>query len=102
MEKGRVHSGLTRVIWELNPVTLESGGTRFLTGSHKSAFVRPEELSTQDHEAYDTYQCPAGSCVPPDTCKPFRPCSALCFGGRQCQTAATLVPLCFRTDHRPP
>ena len=31
MEKGRCHSGLTRVVWELNPVTKESGGTRLLT-----------------------------------------------------------------------
>jgi hypothetical protein len=44
MEKGRVHSGLTRVVWELNPVTKASGGTRFLSGSHKAAFIPPEEV----------------------------------------------------------
>lgn len=59
MEKGRCHSGLTRVVWELNPVTKQSGGTRFLTGSHKAAFVRPAELSTLDHEIFETYECPA-------------------------------------------
>lgn len=63
MEKGRCHSGLTRVVWELNPVTKASGGTRLLTGSHKSAFVRPPELSTLDNPIFDTYECPAGSCL---------------------------------------
>jgi hypothetical protein len=60
MEKGRCHSGLTRVVWELNCVTRKSGGTRFLTGSHKAAFVRPKELSTVDAEMFETYECPAG------------------------------------------
>ena len=35
MEKGRVHSGLTRVVWELNEVAPGDGGTLFLSGSHK-------------------------------------------------------------------
>ena len=58
-----MHSGLTRVVWELNPVTKTSGGTRFFTGSHKSAYVRPAELNTPDSGAFDTYECPAGSAI---------------------------------------
>ena len=41
MEKGRVHSGLTRVVWELNAVGASDGGTKFISGSHKAAFSRP-------------------------------------------------------------
>lgn len=63
MEKGRVHSGLTRVVWELNPVTKQSGGTRFLSGSHKAAFIPPAELMEVDAELFEVYECPAGSAI---------------------------------------
>ena len=46
----------------LSDPTRGGQGTRFLTGSHKAAYVRPEELSTLDNAAFDTYECPAGSC----------------------------------------
>ena len=38
----KAHSGLTRVVWELNPVQKGCGGTMFLTGSHKGAFPAPQ------------------------------------------------------------
>ena len=41
MEKGRVHSGLTRVVWELCEVGPEDGGTLFLSGSHKARCPPP-------------------------------------------------------------
>ena len=61
MHHDKVHSGLTRVVWELNPVKKRSGGTLFLTGSHKAAF--PPPISTQDRDCplWEDYSCPAGS-----------------------------------------
>ena len=63
MLPGRVHSGLTRVVWELNEVGAGDGGTMFLTGSHKAAFPRPEEISGRESSLWETYTCPAGSAV---------------------------------------
>ncbi|MFT5375476.1 MAG: hypothetical protein ACI906_002302 [Candidatus Latescibacterota bacterium] len=63
MQPGRIHSGLTRVVWELNEVAEGDGGTLFLSGSHKAAFERPAEWSERDSPLWDTYTCPAGSVV---------------------------------------
>jgi len=63
MQKGAIHAGLTRVVWELNEVVEGEGGTLFLSGSHKSAFKRPESLSGRDSSLWETYSCPAGSAV---------------------------------------
>ena len=63
MLPGRVHSGLTRVVWELNEVRPGDGGTMFLSGSHKAAFPRPEEVSGRDSPLWETYTCPPGSVV---------------------------------------
>lgn len=63
MLPGRVHSGLTRVVWELNEVAPGDGGTMFLTGSHKAAFPRPEEISGRESPLWETYTCPPGSAV---------------------------------------
>lgn len=63
MHPGKVHSGLTRVVWELNEVGAGDGGTLFLPGSHKAAFPRPEALSQRDSALWESYTCPAGSAV---------------------------------------
>ncbi len=63
MLPGRIHSGLTRVVWELNEVGPGDGGTMFLSGSHKAAFPRPQEVSGRGSDLWDTYTCPAGSAV---------------------------------------
>ena len=63
MQPGKVHSGLTRVVWELNEVSEGDGGTLFLPGSHKAAFPRSEELSLRDSPLWESYSCPAGSAV---------------------------------------
>ena len=63
MQQGRVHAGLTRVVWELNEVDKGDGGTMFLSGSHKAAFPRPTELCERDSALWETYSCPAGSVV---------------------------------------
>jgi hypothetical protein len=36
MQQGKVHAGLTRVVWELNEVKPGDGATKFLSGSHKA------------------------------------------------------------------
>lgn len=59
---GHAYSGLTRVVWELEPVKYRQGGTLFSTGSHKGAFPAPRSLiESADTELWDTYECPAGS-----------------------------------------
>ena len=63
MQPGKVHSGLTRVVWELNEVAAGDGGTLFLPGSHKAAFPRPEAWSQRDSPLWESYACPAGSAV---------------------------------------
>ena len=63
MQKGKIHAGLIRVVWELNEVEIGDGGTLFLSGSHKSAFPRPQSLSERESPLWETYACPAGSAV---------------------------------------
>ncbi len=63
MLPGCVHAGLVRVVWELNEVAEGDGGTLFLSGSHKSAFPRPESLSVRESDVWESYTCPAGSAV---------------------------------------
>jgi hypothetical protein len=63
MQVGKIHAGLVRVVWELNEVQKGDGGTMFLSGSHKTAFPRPESLSGRESDLWETYACPAGSVV---------------------------------------
>ena len=58
---GAANSGLTRAVWELNPVEKGDGGTLFLTGSHKAAFPPPASIQDPDSPLWETYRCPAGS-----------------------------------------
>jgi len=58
---GKAYSGLTRVVWELNPVKKGQGGTLVVSGSHKSAFAAPESIHDPNSPVWDTYECPAGS-----------------------------------------
>jgi hypothetical protein len=62
-QPGKVFSGLTRVVWELNEVGPGDGSTLFLSGSHKAAFPRPASTKERDCPLYDSYTCPAGSMV---------------------------------------
>ncbi|MYH61317.1 MAG: phytanoyl-CoA dioxygenase family protein [Caldilineaceae bacterium SB0675_bin_29] len=57
---GKSHAGLTRVVWELNPVR-EGDGTLVVTGSHKSAYPAPDSIHEQHSPIWDDYTCPAGS-----------------------------------------
>ena len=61
MHHDKAHSGLTRVVWELNPVKKRGGGTMFLPGSHKAAFPAPKSTQNWDCPLWDDYTCPAGS-----------------------------------------
>lgn len=58
---GQVYSGLTRAVWELNPVRKGDGGTLFLTGSHKAAFPPPASIQDPHSPLWEDYDCPAGS-----------------------------------------
>jgi ectoine hydroxylase-related dioxygenase (phytanoyl-CoA dioxygenase family) len=49
------------VVWELNPVGKEDGGTRFLSGTHKASFRWPESVLEPDNPHLEAYTCPAGS-----------------------------------------
>lgn len=63
MLPGKGFSGLTRVVWELNPVAKEDGGTLFVNGSHKSAYTLPPSILEQESPLWETYDCPAGSVI---------------------------------------
>lgn len=60
---GRAWCGLTRIVWELNPVQHGKGGTLFITGSHKAAYPAPESAHDPNSSIWDTYECPAGSLI---------------------------------------
>jgi hypothetical protein len=59
----RIYSGLTRVVWELNPVEKGDGGTLFLSGTHKAAFPCPPPVLEPDNPHMESYGCPAGSVI---------------------------------------
>jgi hypothetical protein len=56
-----IYSGLTRVVWELNPVAKGDGGTLFLSGTHKASFPQPPCVREPDNPSMESYACPAGS-----------------------------------------
>jgi len=58
---GAIYSGLTRVVWELNPVRAGMGGTSFLSGTHKAELPFPQALRVPDNRHMESYSCPAGS-----------------------------------------
>lgn len=58
---GRAYAGMTRIVWELNDVGENDGGTLLLTGSHKAAYSAPDEIFTAESPLWDTCSCPAGS-----------------------------------------
>jgi len=60
---GKVQCGLTRVVWELNPVEETDGATLFISGSHKAAFTAPNSATGLDSPLWDRYSCPAGSVI---------------------------------------
>ena len=60
---GKVHSGLTRTVWELNEVEENDGGTLFITGSHKAVFGAPDSVQDAQSPLWETYRCPAGSLI---------------------------------------
>ena len=60
---GKAYSPHTRVVWELNPVKKEQGGTLLVPGSHKSVHTAPDEIQDPDSDIWATYGCPAGSVV---------------------------------------
>ena len=58
---GHAYAGMTRIVWELNEVARDDGGTLLLSGSHKAAYPAPEEIFSADSSLWETCACPAGS-----------------------------------------
>lgn len=59
---GKIHSGMTRVVWELNGVEKDKGGTEFIPGSHKSNYRKKLPLfDDRDSGVWESYSCPPGS-----------------------------------------
>ena len=56
-----IFSGLTRVVWELNPIEEGDGGTLFMSGSHKANFPIHETHREMDSPLYESYVCPPGA-----------------------------------------
>ncbi len=62
MLPGKIHAGLTRVVWELTEVR-SGDGTHLISGSHKTAFERADELCGRESDLWQTYSCPPGSAL---------------------------------------
>ena len=64
---GRIYAGMTRVVWELNEVQQDKGGTCFLPGSHKANYnLRTNPLTSidaRDSGLWESYSCPPGSLI---------------------------------------
>ena len=56
-----IYSGLTRVVWELNPIDEGDGGTLLMSGSHKANFGVHASHTVMNSPLFETYSCPAGS-----------------------------------------
>ena len=66
---GRIYSGMTRIVWELNEVKKGQGGTCLVPGSHKANLASaqaknwPEQADDPGSGVWETYGCPPGSLV---------------------------------------
>ncbi len=66
---GRIYSGLTRIVWELNEVVKGQGGTCLVPGSHKANMACahdgtwPQEADDPNSGVWETYGCPPGSLI---------------------------------------
>ena len=59
---GRLYSGMTRVVWELNGIEKGKGATAFIPGSHKSNFRKDlPVLDDRESGVWESYECPPGS-----------------------------------------
>mgnify|MGYP006369303959 FL=1 len=64
---GRIYAGMVRVVWELNEVLENKGGTCFIPGSHKANYnIRTNPVKSIDARnsgLWESYGCPAGSLI---------------------------------------
>ena len=58
---GKANAGLTRVVWELNPVRKGEGGTLLVSGTHKGVYQAPVSINDPASPIWETYECPPGS-----------------------------------------
>lgn len=66
----KIYTGMLRVVFELNEVVYDKGGTLFMAGSHKSNFKVPKSVFDKSKREevtksflFDRYACPPGSIV---------------------------------------
>ena len=66
-QSGRIYAGMTRVVWELDEVIENQGGTCFIPGSHKANYdIRTNPtaaIDARDSGLWSSYSCPPGSLV---------------------------------------
>ena len=66
-QHGRIYAGMTRVVWELNEVLQDKGGTCFIPGSHKANYnIRTNPVASidaRDSGLWESYSCPPGSLI---------------------------------------
>ena len=66
-QNGRIYAGMTRVVWELNEVLKDKGGTCFIPGSHKANYnIRTNPIASIDARnsgLWESYSCPPGSLI---------------------------------------
>jgi hypothetical protein len=66
-QDGRIYAGMTRIIWELNEVLEDKGGTCFIPGSHKANYnIRTNPVASIDARnsgLWESYSCPPGSLI---------------------------------------
>ncbi len=64
---GRIYAGMTRVVWELEEVIEDQGGTCFIPGSHKANYnIRTNPVASidaRDSGLWQSYGCPPGSLI---------------------------------------
>ena len=66
----KIYTGMLRVVFELNEVVYDKGGTIFMAGSHKSNFKIPKSIFDKSRREevtksllFERYACPPGSIV---------------------------------------
>ncbi|MGL5943628.1 MAG: phytanoyl-CoA dioxygenase family protein [Waterburya sp.] len=66
-QDGRIYAGMTRIVWELNEVLENKGGTCFIPGSHKANYnIRTNPVASidaRDSGLWESYSCPPGSLI---------------------------------------
>ena len=95
---GQIYSGLTRVVWELNPVELGDGGTLLMSGSHKGNLActkrtRPwtHLCSSRIRARRDRCSFSRRVCATPVRCGPTQSASGSAFSTATLRTSRSIT-----------